>query len=768
MGKGSRNREFRTLDRVENPQNYQARKTAKSGKGAPKWLFPAISILLVVLIVGGLVTSALANNGVFKRGNVLIESETGKFDLNQQMATYIAWEGLYYQAYTYWYYCSMGYMTDTTEMVAQYQTADEYALTVAQGNLTYSLRDCIDDIASDLLAYVAIADEAYRKGYVLTEEDEAEVESSIENLEKLTETFGFRTLNNFLNDAIGQGVRKNDIRKALRMVVMYNKYCEDKQADFKAALTLADLEKYRDENPESFFTTDYLTFAADNEEFANLLKDIHTPEEFKQAIADRHFNDEYKTIFNKYTVTKEATELLGKISGKQNDAENGGNALSAALDEIGAGPEKVYDKADTTIAKSLAEWLFATTRKANDTTTILTDDGVYVLAVMATNKTDSETKITVREVYKPLDEGTSYGEDADFKANIQKNYNIDLGLLEDEEFKVENYKTADEKATAFKETLDAEGADIKALMTEKGATEAKDATKSSAAVPQAIRNVVFAKGVKQGNVLKTTSGNVTYIIWVEACTSGDTPTKATLQYVTFEGDLYYQVLNDLVAGGKKLVPADKTAAYTKEPAENSVEAWIFASIGENFESAVKAGDTKIIETKKSESGKEIKTYNVYLVLENPMHIDTELYVNGGYLSFKTADAEKATAAFNSLEGKTGTAMTDALAAASSSAVVSESISPASVTDEKLNEWLFSADRKANDKILLDNAAGDGKYVAVYQSSQEAWKLSATSGATSERLGDHVESFSKNYTFKDKALAKLGEPTPETSTTTAAK
>ena len=103
----------------------------------------------------------------------------------------------------------------------------------------------------------------------------------------------------------------------------------------------------------------------------------------------------------------------------------------------------------------------------------------------------------------------------------------------------------------------------------------------------------------------------------------------------------------------------------------------------------------------------------------------------------------------------------------SSATVTESITSDGLTDEKLHDWFFSADRKANDTVILDNAAGDGKYVAVYLGQSEAWKVSATSGATSERVSDLIESFSKNYSIKEKALKKLGAPTPETTATTTA-
>ena len=335
---------------------------------------------------------------------------------------------------------------------------------------------------------------------------------------------------------------------------------------------------------------------------------------------------------------------------------------------------------------------------------------------------------------------------------------------------MEVYKSADEKAEGFKKTLvDAEGKvvnDAAARLKAAGATVVADVKKTTSTVPEKVRDSVFTAGVTKNSLLKVAVGDAMYIVWVEDCSTGDIPTEADLQYVSFENDVYYKILNDLVTGAEKLIPADKTAAYTDKPAENSVEAWLFASI-KNFTSAVEEGDTRVIETKKSESGEEITTYNVYLVLANPMHIDTELYVNGGYLSFTKEDSTAAQALAESLAGKTGEDLKTALSTKSTSAVTSESISPASVTDENLKAWLFSADRKANDYTVLDNAAGTSKYVAVYLGSEEAWKLSAISGATSARVTEHVAGFTANYTVRERALARVGQPTPETTTTTSA-
>ena len=134
MGKGSRNRQLHQQDRIENPQKY------KKKKEAPKWLFPLVSLVLVAAIVIGVVASVIVNTGIVQRNRILIKSESGKFDVDQNRATFIAWQSLYYNASMYWTYCSYGMIEDTYGITKSY-TVDQYALTVAQSSLENTLRD---------------------------------------------------------------------------------------------------------------------------------------------------------------------------------------------------------------------------------------------------------------------------------------------------------------------------------------------------------------------------------------------------------------------------------------------------------------------------------------------------------------------------------------------------------------------------------------------------------------------------------------------------
>ena len=328
MGKGSRNRQLHQQDRIDNPKKY------KKKKQAPKWLFPLISLVVVAAIVIGTVASIITNAGIIPRNRIIIESESGKYDINQNMATFIAWQSLYYNASMYWTYCSYGLIEDTYGITDTY-TVDQYALTVAQSSLDTTLRDSIDDVLESLKVYVAVCDAAYAAGVSLDDSDKATVDAAIDELKALQEEYSYTSLKSFIKTFMGTGIKEKDIRRALEMTTLYNKYSTIKQVEFEKAVTLADLENYVSKNPETFYKFDYLTFAAENEEFAQkLTSEATTAEEFKNLILEYHFDENYKTAYNKYTTQVAAAEDLEKISGKS-DA-NGGTALTDALTEIGA------------------------------------------------------------------------------------------------------------------------------------------------------------------------------------------------------------------------------------------------------------------------------------------------------------------------------------------------------------------------------------------------------------------------------------------------
>ena len=87
----------------------------------------------------------------------------------------------------------------------------------------------------------------------------------------------------------------------------------------------------------------------------------------------------------------------------------------------------------------------------------------------------------------------------------------------------------------------------------------------------------------------------------------------------------------------------------------------------------------------------------------------------------------------------------------------------------IKEWLFSADRTANEVTTITAEDGKSTYVVVFTEKMAAWESAAKSAYVSDKVETWMDDLSKNYTAKEKVLAKLGEPTTtaaETATDTA--
>ncbi len=759
MGKGSRNRQLHQQDRVDNPQKY------KKKKQAPKWLFPLISLVVVAAIVIGVVASAIINAGIIPRNRIILKSESGKFDVNQNMATFVAWQSLYYNASMYWTYCSYGMIEDTYGITKSY-TVDQYALTVAQSSLDTTLRDSIDDVLESLKVYVAVCDAAYAAGVTLEDSDKTSVNTAIDELKALQDEYGCASLKTFLKTFMGTGMKEKDIRRALELTTLYNKYSTIKQVEFEKAVTLADLENYRNKNPETFYKIDYLTFAAENEAFAQkLTAEATTPEQFKNLILENHFEENYKTAYNKYTTQVEAAKDLEKINGKTN--ANGGTALTDALTEIGA-VTKDYTASEEGLNEDLKKWLFDKARKQYNTALVVSEDVVYVVAFLSEAANENLVQASVKEF--AFAEGDIHEGDESFKANI-------LAYLKEskkdepneENYPDVTYKSAEDKAEELKTELKNDIADIDEHLTEAGAVKVEGVTSSSAAskIPTVVRDKATATGVKAGDILVTDKDGVSYVIYVEKIEGK----VYDLSYVKLEGDVYYQVINELTASLDKIYPTDKNIAYDADPKADTFEAWITElSNKDTLTSARAEGDTKYfkVEPTEAEQKEGKKTvYNVYMVINTPMYLDKEMVVNGGYVLIEGDDfATKANDALATLTGKTDAALLSGLTAVNTSATTSASIKESTVTDLNLKQWLFSEERTANQAAVVNNTSGKGAYVAVFVEKQEAWYSAAKSGFVTERMEGWVDELTAKYTPNEKALNRIGDPTPETSTNAA--
>ena len=516
MGKGSRNR----ITRESEPNltgNVQKKKARGYRKPMPAGLKKAIASVVCIAIVVAIVLSTLGSNGVFKRGNVLIRSHTGKFDINQQMATYLVWDTLFDVAAYQWQILGSS-ITSATGITSQLQ----YCLYYAQSGVQETLNTSINLYADLLKEYVAVCDWAYESGIEeLKPLDKDAIKVARENAKAEIEfTAKYYTgygISNFINLFIGGGVKLKDIQDVAEIQEYYKKVMAWKQKQIEDAITDKTLTDYRDNNPEDFYSSDYYTYTTDNEDLFERLRDATSVEEFKLILVEEAFNNSdknYKSVYNQYATTlpDEAAELLKKIQnaidGKEEEEEDEDEpaaAAEAAETDVEARLNKVlkdYDLTPQTYSKNaedlpeeVHDWLFNSSRKKHNSKTFVTVDAYYVVVITGVPG-DDEVEAAVWE--KATEEGEIYGDgdtlDEHFKENVYKTLLVMLGFEEKEDGQKYYDETEDEVIQDILEALQSE--------MKKNVLEPKNAKFTESPEEDSFEEWLF-KGANKDNNFKT-------------------------------------------------------------------------------------------------------------------------------------------------------------------------------------------------------------------------------------------------------------------------
>lgn len=561
MGKGNRNR----TTRVDVAPSKK--KSPRAHKPLPKWLIPAISLVVVVAIVAAIVLVALSNNGTFKRTNILVKSKTGHYNINQQMAYFLVWNSVYEQAAQTW----ETYESYSEGLAAQYtgyQTEFEYCWNQSFYAVRYNLNTYINDyFGSVLKSYVAVCDEGETNlGISLTADEKKDAKSSLlatvknraydyynylysAGLSTISASYvyssGYPYFGQYWDECFGSDFKQKDMENVAVLEAMAQKVLNSKQDTFWTA-DEANVIAYRDANPESFYLTKYLTYATEDAAFAATLAGKTDAESFKTAVVENYVDVKLPALYDKYgvaeaeRVSKKASDLKTALSGKTTT-----EALGTALTEQGMTTADYNDESD--LDSVLKAWLLDSSRAAYNAETLTSADGksLYVAVISA----KGENSVTA--AFKKLDFAALPSSITDQKTTLVNTLLANLKVVEEAAGEV--LKTADAKADEMLESLNAGG--DKTALTE----TASDFTAATETVPAVIRTAVFADGVESGKAIKASEGNTRYVIFVTSLTTGETPT-ATVSYLKIDG-MIEDVLAEMESGLGSVLPAEKTANY---------------------------------------------------------------------------------------------------------------------------------------------------------------------------------------------------------------
>lgn len=732
MGKGNRNR----LDRAEavtEPKKASA-KVKKARKPMSKTLKVTIACALAVLIVCGVVVSALWSNGVFRSRTPLVKSTTGDYNLTKASATYLLWESqinYMIRLYTQWgiinssnassYYGNIlsnyrnSFATEDAVVKALNQGKDSLTGYVAVCDIADTLdvslsreeiKEAKDNAITALNTWVSIAEQTALAN--LQSGSKGSGDKKVAYTQKDYRKDSCSSVNEFLKKYVSPGITKQDVMDAAVIAALYNKALTEKNERIEASLiengvmTVEALEKYRDNNKADFFSTDYLQYVTKDAALIETLKNITADtedgkiKEIKKTIATAVAEKVYPALFNKYATgaNAEATELYNKI-------RDGGLFTEEALTGYGL----TYCKdtlADNIGVEKVKSWLTDSSRKANNYDTVaVAEDGIYVVVFLSKETKDSKDYYTYAFKKCDLTEAPDTYRETEFKKDLIQSVLVKLELAEGEEIYKSGDKPADNEASEDKKELITAGAAIV------GDMNAEVSTALS------VKNDKYkAESLKDGKD---------------------------------ERDDYLQ--------------------------------WMFGTVeGDNKADPAATGDTKVIEKTEGSDDDKKTTYTFY-VLVDAMKLDDDTAIWGGYLKFTGDEETRKKSAEEAMQKlyKDGVQLTGVelwRALQELGATVDYGFKSSGLSSmTALSDWLFADGRsnstmaivsgKEKQKSSSSSASSttteiDVTYLAVLIEQTECWKATAFSGCITEQRNDWLEACRKGYDLNYDLIEKITE------------
>ncbi len=582
MGKGTRNRQNRE-ETVEIVSAAPAKKKTRVRKPLSPKVKSIITYAVTILLLLGALAGILAGAGTFKRANVIVKSESGKYDLNQQMATYIVWSSAYYEYYNSWSYnmTSAEKATFNTALNGgQEMTADQYALYASSNFVQQSLRSAFNSFESSFRGYVAACDIAEEMGISVSKEDLKTAAKDVQTqIESMASSAGMST-KRYIKNTIGNNVKMKDIKKAAKYMTLYSAVMDHRTAEVEGAMKDTDLVNYRDKNLASFYSTDYISYVIKEGEDA-LKADLlaaTTVEGFKTVLANDAFNKNFKDIFNKYVIQPDANALVTAIK----DALKGKTTAedwTAAIDSLKMGENaklatedvaQSVTKDTTDNATDVNKWIFHADRKAFDTDVITTDDAYYVVSLQA--KPENGTASALIKKYDKAS-GESYEGDDSFKENLKHTILVAMEIAKKDENKTD-YTDKDATTTIGKIKADLKTAMDKVIPTV--------TTQAYVAEPEAnsIQDWMFDKDSLTAPA-DAVAGKVKEFSKTETKTDGTEKTTVTVYCIV---DPMKYSTDPIVDGGYVTFSAESTHASDAKTFRDSLAGLTGDALKEKFSS----------------------------------------------------------------------------------------------------------------------------------------------------------------------------------------
>lgn len=300
MGKGNRARIQRAVDVLEAPSSA-AKKSEKKTKRIIAISTAAVALVLAFFIV----ITVVFSTGLLNKMNKAVKSE--HIDVNGTLMTYF-----YATEYQSLMQYAQYYGIDTSRPLHEQKIGD--------GDTTYA-DYLMSTVSSEVEQLVVLYNEAVERGMKLTDEEKADIDSTVETIEASAKSAGYSTAG-YLAAIYGNGMNVKTLRQALEIQTLasdcYNKITEE----IKAGVNEEKINKYYDEHEKDFLTADTVQYiltaeldTGDNSEATDAQKEEYAKaKEAKKALADKIAKAKTADEFKKIAVDVMIEDLDAKTS----------------------------------------------------------------------------------------------------------------------------------------------------------------------------------------------------------------------------------------------------------------------------------------------------------------------------------------------------------------------------------------------------------------------------------------------------------------------
>ena len=252
MGKGNRNRQTAARGVLAGAGT----RTAGRGKNYKTWVGTLIVVIVLLVLIAIVVVNALNANGSFDRNRVMVSSDNYEITVaDMSYMVYTQYQNFVdtYQSTGYMAYIrgtgGTGLSTSTPLRQQNYSvTTDE--LTGETVTVTW-----FDYFAKSALAsskeLLSLCEGARHYGITLSEEDEANIELTLETLKYYGEITGYGT-SGYLRNLYGKGVRLSNVRYMLELSALASKYLEIGQEQAESGVTDASIDAHYAEHVSEY------------------------------------------------------------------------------------------------------------------------------------------------------------------------------------------------------------------------------------------------------------------------------------------------------------------------------------------------------------------------------------------------------------------------------------------------------------------------------------------------------------------------------------